>query len=247
MTQQMEAMAPGNDMEEESRKMQITERGFTLVELVITLLLAGMISLAVYTAYRLQVRTYETQSQVVEMQQNAKVGVDFLTRELRLAGYDPLGTAGAGITTATPTAVAFSADLDEDGALNNTGAGVEEFVAFELDGGALSLNRDTSLAGPVVVGGGGGQPVAEQIERIEFQYLFEDGTAATTNVTNALDLAKIRAIRISLLARVRRADTKYINDQTYTTAAGTVWDPNPDDNFRRRLIISQVDLRNMGL
>ncbi|MBV5326183.1 MAG: prepilin-type N-terminal cleavage/methylation domain-containing protein, partial [Chlorobium sp.] len=53
--------------------MQVKKNeGFTLVELMITMLLAGIITAAVYSAYRTQQRSYVTQEQVAELQQNIR-------------------------------------------------------------------------------------------------------------------------------------------------------------------------------
>jgi len=49
------------------------------------------------------------------MQQNLRAGLDTMARELKMAGYDPTLAGGYGITTATKTVFAFTADLCEDG------------------------------------------------------------------------------------------------------------------------------------
>ena len=64
-------------------------RGFTMVELLITMLISGVIMAAIYSAYTAQQRTYLAQQQVAGMQQNIRAGLDIMVRELRMAGYDP--------------------------------------------------------------------------------------------------------------------------------------------------------------
>lgn len=225
--------------------------GFTLVELMITMVISTIIGAALYATYILQQRSYTVQGQVTQMQQNVRAGVDFLTLDLRMAGYDPQAKIGnVGITTATSTAIAFSADMDESGDLGTLAvpAAESEYFGFGLyvKDGIPTLYRASSQTTPlnVAVTPPGAQPLADHIENIEFNYVLASG--AVTNAPTAGQLPDIRSVRVSMLARAPRQDTKYVNTDTYTTASGAVWNP-PDDGFRRRLIITQVDLRNMGL
>jgi len=63
------------------------ERGFTLVELLVAMAISGIVMAAVYTAFVTQQKSYTVQDQVAEMQQNARVGLDMIAREVRMAGY----------------------------------------------------------------------------------------------------------------------------------------------------------------
>jgi len=63
------------------------QRGLTLVELMVALVLAFIVIGAVYRTFTSQQRTYSIQDQVAEAQQNARVAVNILMRDLRMAGY----------------------------------------------------------------------------------------------------------------------------------------------------------------
>ncbi|MBM9535540.1 prepilin-type N-terminal cleavage/methylation domain-containing protein [Desulfobulbus alkaliphilus] len=216
--------------------------GFTLVELMIAMTIAGIIMGAIYTAYITQQRTYLVQEQVAEMQQNIRAGLDMMVREIRMAGFDPTGNAGAGITLATAGRFSFTQDINGDGTIPTAAPFGGEIVAFGFsnandtdndglaDAGAAPLGRDT---------GGGFQPIAENIQAIEFHYLDSDGDATTT-------LEDIRAVQISILARAYREDGHFTDTTTYTTASGVDWGPF-NDNFHRRFQIKTVKIRNMGL
>ncbi len=54
---------------------------------------------AVMTSFLSQHRSYLAQDDMVEMQQNFRVAMDMLTRDIRTAGYDP-NDLGDAITTA---------------------------------------------------------------------------------------------------------------------------------------------------
>ena len=241
------------------------DQGFTLVELMIALVISGIISAVLYSAYLVQQRSYTAQEAVAEMQQNIRGAMVMLERDIRMAGYHPAGGSfgfinvtapfdnGTGTTTnvtRNSTSIAFTADLDGDVTVDRTAQDVNgdgrtdmadmEQIAYRLNG--LNLQRYSTTSGVIIW-----PTIAQNIERIEFQYL--DGTGATTTVP-----ANIRAVRVSILARASRPDRKFINTKVYTPASGTPWDLNgaaagnaPNDNFRRRLLITTIQCRNMGL
>jgi len=61
--------------------------GFTLVELLVSLLLAGLLSTAVVGAYLEALRTYTYQEQLARMQENGRFTLRLLERELSMAGF----------------------------------------------------------------------------------------------------------------------------------------------------------------
>jgi type IV pilus assembly protein PilW len=109
--------------------------------------------------------------------------------------------------------------------------------------------------GREVWGAGGLQPVAEDIEAINFVYLDGNGAVIATPVA---DLTQIRSIEITMVARTSRGDKEYTNNTAYsnqshppdTNPAGTtniIIRPAPGDNYRRRALTTTVNCRNMGL
>jgi prepilin-type N-terminal cleavage/methylation domain-containing protein len=96
---------PGDLMEMDAGGM--ANRGFTLVELMIALFIGGIVMASVVTSFQSQQKTYLAQDQVVEMRQNARVAMDMLVRDIRMAGHDP-HRLGAGITDAADTVIQFT-------------------------------------------------------------------------------------------------------------------------------------------
>ncbi len=254
-----------NKVKIEKFKPVSVDQGFTLVELMIALVISGIISAVLYSAYVVQQRSYTAQEAVAEMQQNIRGAMVMLERDIRMAGYHPAGGSfgfvnvtapfdnGTGTTTnvtRNSTSIAFTADLDGDVTVDRTAQDTNgdgridmadmEQIAYRLNG--LNLQRYSTTSGVIIW-----PTIAQNIERIEFQYL--DGTGAVTAVA-----ANIRAVQVSMLARASRPDRKFTNTRTYTPASGTSWDLNgaaagnaPNDNFRRRLLITTIQCRNMGL
>jgi len=224
---------------------------------MIAMVVAGIVAAATYSAYRLQVKVSAAQNAVTQMQQNLRSGMSMLMGDIRMAGYDPNGSGNFGFvsgstTTGFPsdsatnsTKIAFTVDIDSDGTVDTS---VEDYagdgddmsdmepVAYKLEG--MQLLRYSNVSGAV-----GWQAVAEDIENIEFQYLDEDGTVLTPTTAQ---LSLIQTIKLSVLARAEQRDAGYVNDTTYNTASGATWGPF-NDNYRRRLYISTIECRNMGL
>lgn len=153
-----------------------------------------------------------------------------MTREIRMAGFDPSGTGNYNVLAASSDSFNFTADLNEDGGAPGSG---ETFLyeLYDTDAGVKALRRTPN-----------GSAVAENIERLEFYYTLDDGSSSLTPA----DLDKIRSVQISILAKAGRPDRNFVNTATYRSASGVDWGP-ADDNFRRRLLITTVQCRNMGL
>ncbi|MDY7037041.1 MAG: prepilin-type N-terminal cleavage/methylation domain-containing protein, partial [Thermodesulfobacteriota bacterium] len=78
-------------------KDRISNRGFTVVELLVATALSGIVMASIYSTYYLQQKSYIVQEQVVHMQQNIRAAMYFIEREIRMAGYNPKGVPGIGI------------------------------------------------------------------------------------------------------------------------------------------------------
>jgi type IV pilus assembly protein PilW len=221
-------------------KSSTNSYGFTLVEIMITLVISGIIMSAIYSAYLAQQRTYLAQEQVAEMQQNARVAMDMLARDIRSAGFDP-NNLGAGITVAAPGNLVFTRedDLAANG-LESVAYSLFDAFMFTVPPSNDGLVDDLAQQVTTVAGASAGrQVVAENIGQLEFRYLDEDGNVTAT-------LADIRSVQVSILAVASRADQNFTNTMSYTTGSGAAWGPY-NDNFRRRMLITTIQCRNMGL
>ncbi len=239
--------------------------GFTLVEMMISVLISAAIMGAVYATYQAQRKSMTNQQSITAMQQDLRAATVVLERDLREAGVDPFDPpAGAGFITATSTSIQFTRDIGGDLISPNEADGIlddlDETVAFRLnndadndgivDGGVPGANWTVNINNPGAIARNsmnpdgtmsGFQVMAPNIDALEFNYLLEDGTQ-TLAPTN---LNLIRAVQVSVLSRSGRADPQFTNTLTYTPGSGAViWNP-PDDGFRRRLSIVTVYCRNL--
>ncbi|MDA3835846.1 MAG: PilW family protein [Spirochaetales bacterium] len=214
--------------------------GFSLVELLVTLLLTSLITTGIFSAYRAQSANYVLQEQVVEMQQRVRAGMDMVTMELREAGYDPGVTGNPGITAATATSVTFTLVADDDGETNDGNTIVDEpneekTISYNFDDTADSLIRTI---------GSKSRDLIEDVELIELLYFDEDGGSLTLPLS-ATGLKSIRSITISILVRAAVSNPKLIQNTTYTLASDTETAAYTDQ-FRRSLLITTVQCRNLG-
>jgi len=62
-------------------------KGLTLIELLVAMAISAVLIAAIYRTFIGQHRTYTAQEQVVDMQQNARVAINRMMREIRMAGF----------------------------------------------------------------------------------------------------------------------------------------------------------------
>ena len=68
------------------RKFLKNSNGFTLVELMVTVLLTAIAVIAIYRGYTSFSQSADAQQQVIEMQQNLRIGMYTLVRDMIRAG-----------------------------------------------------------------------------------------------------------------------------------------------------------------
>ena len=119
--------------------MKIDKKGFTAVELLISLAIMSMTLGSIYSLYMSFIRTCTKESVKIKLQQNVRSSLDMMIRDIRLAGLDPEGTGEFGIIEVTPQRIKFTADRDMDGELDipNAADGIDlsdlEYMEYEFD------------------------------------------------------------------------------------------------------------------
>ena len=64
------------------------EKGVTLIELLVALVIAAITLAGIYRVFVSQTKTYAIQDQVVEVQQSVRTAMDIISRDLRMTGFD---------------------------------------------------------------------------------------------------------------------------------------------------------------
>lgn len=221
--------------------MHDNPKGFTLIELMVTMVISLVVMAGIYFTYQSQQKSHDIQIQVAAMQQNLRAAMFYMEREIRMAGCDPTGSATpvAGIYTAQPTTIEFRSDIrgdsegsEPDGDTNDT----DEHVVYTLYDSSLSpgvndLGRDT---------GGANQPVALRIDALKFVYLDRNGIETAV-------LANIRAVEVTLVARSAKLERGYVNNNVYTDKQGRTVLAAQNDGYRRKSLTVHIDCRNLGI
>ena len=233
------------------------DKGFTLVELLVAMAIVGVVMAGIYSLSSSQRRSYIAQEQVAGTQQGLRAAMDLMERDIRMAGYDPTGGAGAKILTADIAELKFTIDLNGDGDFVNSSPppanDTNEQIRYSLtDSGGLGRE----------VWSGGLQLVTENIDALNFVYLDQrladgidndgDGTideydeAVMTTPVAEEDKNNIRAVQITVVARSDRVDPRYTDTAVYTNQQGIAILGPENDNFRRKLLTAQVYCRNLA-
>ena len=99
--------------------MKINKKGFTAIELLISLAIMSIALTSIYSMYMSFIRTCTKEGVKIRVQQNVRSGLDMMIRDIRLAGLDPEGTGDFGIVAATSQRIQFTADRDMDGEVDD--------------------------------------------------------------------------------------------------------------------------------
>ena len=156
-----------------------TKKGFTFIELMVTMAIASIVLAGIYAAYRAQVRSHVTQQAILDIQQNLRSATYYLQRSIRMAGYganagfvdnfdafiEPYKSSGA---LRGPLSICFTVDEDDDGEIDGTNGGNidnvdNELIAYRLDANNTLLQYRPSLNSWI--------PIADNIQAINFKYL----------------------------------------------------------------------------
>ena len=197
-----------------------TNRGFTLVELLVVMVVGLVLLGAVLKTLISQNRTNAIQQEVAYAQQNVRAAMDLMVREIRNAGHDPADGGFEAIATAEDTTIQVRADYSDPDADGHP----------EGNGNATDPNEDVTYA----VNASGqltrnGIRIVDHLEGIQFGYVLEDGTmlnppGAPLTATQRED---IRGVLIGISVRTENRD--------------------PDTGqYRYRSLVNAVRVRNMG-
>ena len=217
-----------------STKFFRSSSGFTLTEVLVTMVIAGIVTASIYGVQVATMKTCSVQEQVVQMQQNLRAALEVMSDEIRMAGYvGDGGATTAGISTSSSaTQIIFTLDLDEDGDTADSG----EYVDYALftEGGVQKLGRNTT--DPATGSPADYDAVAEYIEGLDFAYTDDSGAAATgTSITN---------VTITILGRTAKADPEYSTSATFAKESGGSWGPY-SDGYRRQVLATTIHCRNL--
>ncbi len=194
---------------------QRNNRGFTLVELLVAMATGIVVIGAIYALYTYFLRTSEGQDKLIEIQQEARVAMERLAKEIRAAGCYYRNTP---IITATSTQFEFESDIDPD---PNQGPWK---IKYELDATNKEILRSSALWNGTSYGSySTAQDIAGHITGLQFTYYDENGTVITAPVNSQANRDRIRRVDIQITAQTDNPNpaTKTVDTITLTTSVYT--------------------------
>jgi type IV pilus assembly protein PilW len=167
--------------------------GFSLIELLISLGILSLFMVAIYTILLSQTRSYTTQEVAAGAQQSARIAMEFLVNDLRLAGLNPLKTANTGFESALTTSFRVTSDrvapgdFEANGQIDNDNF---ERITYFYNAVSDRLEQRLYEGTPFQ----DTQTLIENVSGLSFRYFDQDG-AETDQLT------EIRSVEIVLSVR----------------------------------------------
>lgn len=167
--------------------------GFTLIEVLLVLAMSMILMGAVVSTMASLRKSYTTQGVAADTQQDVRMAMVLMTRDIKQAGLDPIGTANTGFERADSSYIRITSDRIPTGGAEANGSIDDanfERVSYFRDPASNTLRirlYEGSTSSETT------QTLAENITNLQLTYFDADG--ATTN-----DLNAIRSVGIGLTA-----------------------------------------------
>ncbi|MBF0450175.1 MAG: prepilin-type N-terminal cleavage/methylation domain-containing protein [Candidatus Magnetomorum sp.] len=199
--------------------------GFTIVELLVYIALAAIVSAAAMKTYVTNTQVCQSQRGLTEMFQDVRGAMQIMTREIRMAGCDPLGTN----TGRTHTSDDYLGFLNNNNDLLDTDDNSIHFTHDSVspsDGWAYSPNENIAYyyktAGTVktlyrfCTISNEEYLLSTNIKELKFEYFDSNGNVFT--ISNDIDRTRIRVVKITLTGQTEKPDilSKKLKEQTLT-------------------------------
>jgi hypothetical protein len=190
--------------------------------MLVVLVLSSIIMAASYRVFIGEQKVYSVQDQVADMQQNARVALDRMNREIRMAGYEKeilesLGNIGGFTKIITPRNNANNIGKNDD---QITIIIADKAITYRLQWDAT----DPGMPVLVRIENGVSEVMADNIEGLQFSYTLRNGTVTDSPTVPE----KIQMVRVSLMARTKLTDPQL-----------------GGDGYRRRRLSSLTIVRNL--
>lgn len=217
-------------------------RGFTLVELLVTMFVAALVIMAASTTFIVQNKMASVQSATSDVQISGQMVVDLLERDIRMAGY--------GVNKATGLAAQDNA-LATDAVRSVGTDAVQIRYSTALSPGAARgsraynyyVSKDSANPGLMrqdLLTGGTTDSIATNVEDLQIGAAYADDGSAVN--LGAVDPS--RPVRVTLQVLLKSQS----RDQDYATAPPIIGNgiARVADGFRRRAYTVTVSPRNFG-
>ena len=176
--------------------------GFTVIEVLMVIAILSIAFGTIYKSFEQLSRSYTKENVKAGIQQGARIAVEFMVQDIRMAGLDPLGTADAGMSTGltgqlpVTNWIEFTADVNFDGDVDM--GDTFEYIKYYLDDNKLWQRNYI-----------GDEVMLDNVTDLTFTYLNSEDMTTT-------DVNEIRSVIISLTMEKPAGPAGTIS-RTYTT------------------------------
>jgi prepilin-type N-terminal cleavage/methylation domain-containing protein len=164
--------------------------GFTAVEMLVALGIVSILLLAINSVFVITKRAMVTNEVAVEVMQALRTSMDFMEQDIRMAGLDRFGLAGAGVEVATATIFRFTSDRNMDDDIDDADL---ERITYSYD----SVNKRLRQCLYEGTGADSWEMVAENVDNVQFTFLDAAEIVLPTPV-GAADRPEIRTVIVTM-------------------------------------------------
>lgn len=168
------------------------DRGFTLAEMAVALVLAGVAAAVVFSVFFNTQTSYTDTVDYVEMQADARVAMSLMAQDIRGAGASPTELPFERIATATSDTIRVQSDLNGNGMID-VGTEPPEDVTWFWDQGEETLVRRTAT---------GEFPIARGVTFFGMNFLDPAGDELDFFPLNRQDRADVAAVQLFVTVRI---------------------------------------------
>jgi type IV pilus assembly protein PilW len=173
--------------------------GFTVTELVLALAIMMMVMASIVSLLISLNRVYVAQNVIAGVQQVTRAGINIMTRNIRLAGLNPLKINRIGILEASVNKIRFQHDTNGSGTIE---AGQDEDSAYLLNGNHQLIRQKDGNSRS-------NKSLVDHVSDLTFKYV--DRNNEETSIPD-----EIHTVEISLTVREPAGKDKFIS-RTYST------------------------------
>ncbi len=186
----------------------MSQKGVTLIELLVALVIASFIMAGVYKVVISQGKAYNIQEQVVEVQQGIRIAMEQMVSDIRMAGYDNDSSTSKILIgpPVTPGSTQVSISYEYDNTTEHT-------VTYKLDGGQLvkqvTDTKDTGISNTSE------EILLEGVDGLSFNYGLDTNNDGVVDswVTAGGVTSKVTAIRVRLSAHPLNPDLRVFSSR----------------------------------
>jgi len=171
------------------RRRGTARGGWTLIDALVSMLFLSILAAVLHSFALLSIDAVQSRQIADDLDETARIAIDFIGRDVREAGYGLHDAADRGLLRAERDEIRIGRDLDLDGAL----ASANERVGYELDEETAQLKRQLGDAPP--------QPMVDRVIYGEsrFRYFDADDLEQTpAELRDAAARGRVRRVEIEI-------------------------------------------------